>query len=334
MVFGIGNPLIDVVIPATDKDLTALDLDKGIMHLVDEDRQKEILHHFSEATPTYRPGGSAPNTMLACGGMGIEAVISGKIGDDELGRTYEKQVADYGITSRLSRGTGATGSSIILITPDGERTMNTHLGMCREYGKADVDEELLRRSSFLYFTGYMWDTDIQKGAIQHAVGIARESGIKVVFDVADPFAVGRYHDDFLELLKRDVDIVFANRTEARILFGIDGETLPEESDELARRLGELVTVTALKTGKDGSIVVSNGETHTISGRSVTPLDTTGAGDMYAAGFLVALELGRSPTDAARLAGRLAEEIILETGAQFSVDRIRKLREELLVRGGL
>ncbi|MFO8043673.1 MAG: adenosine kinase, partial [Alkalispirochaeta sp.] len=211
-VFGIGNPLIDVVIQASDEDLTALELDKGIMHLVTEDRQQEILDYFAEAPRTYRPGGAAPNTLIALAGLGIPSVVCGKIGDDEFGQTYNEQVSAYGITSRLMQGSGATGSSIILVTPDGERTMNTHLGMCQEFGITDLDEELLKRSRFLYFTGYMWDTEVQKAAIRRALAVAHEAGVTVAFDLADPFAVERYREDFLKLLENDVDIVFANRT--------------------------------------------------------------------------------------------------------------------------
>ena len=173
MVFGIGNPLIDVVIQARNEDLQALGLEKGIMHLVDLQRQEEILAHFGSRPRTYRPGGSAPNTMLALAGLGLPAVICGKIGNDEFGRTYAQQVAAYGITSRLSVGDGPTGSSVILVTPDGERTMNTHLGMCQTYSVADIDRELLLKADILYFTGYMWDTDSQKNALREAIRIAK-----------------------------------------------------------------------------------------------------------------------------------------------------------------
>ena len=129
--------------------------------------------------------------MMALAGLGVPAVISGKIGDDEFGRTYDEQVSAYGLVSHLVRGGGATGSSVILVTPDGERTMNTHLGMCQEFVTADLDEEALRLARFLYFTGYMWDTESQKAAILRAIEIAETEGITVVFDVADPFAVER-----------------------------------------------------------------------------------------------------------------------------------------------
>ena len=140
-VYGIGNPLIDVVISSTDKDLKNLELSKGVMHLVDENRQSEIIQYFKKSTPQYLPGGSAPNTLLACAGLGTPSLIAGKIGQDEFGNIYQEQADRYGVVSGLVRGDGPTGSSIILVTPDGERTMNTHLGMCREYSPADIDEK-------------------------------------------------------------------------------------------------------------------------------------------------------------------------------------------------
>lgn len=331
-VFGIGNPLIDVVIQATDEDLAALALDKGIMHLVSEQRQEEILSHFRNAPQTLRPGGAAPNTLLALSGLGIPSVVCGKIGDDDFGRSYDEQVRSYGITSRLIMGKGMTGSSIILVTPDGERTMNTHLGMCQEFGVGDLDEQLLRQAGYLYFTGYMWDTEVQKSAIRRALEIAHEAEVTVAFDLADPFAVERYRDDFLKLLENDVDIVFANRTEAAILYGAgDGR---DNVAALAGELGRHVSIAALKVGKDGSLLAVRGEAAAeplvtaVPGRPIQAIDSTGAGDMFAAGYLAGLSQGQDPVHAARAAGWLAEEIIQKIGAQFSVEEITRLRGEL------
>lgn len=326
-VFGIGNPLIDVVFHATEDDLSALDLEKGIMHLVTQDRQSEILDHFSGKTPEYRPGGSAPNTLLALAGLGVPGVIAGKIGNDEFGSTYTQQVGAYGITSRLVHGDGPTGSSIILVTPDGERTMNTHLGMCREYSAADLDEPLLRTTvadgGFLYFTGYMWDTETQKAAIRRAITVAREMGGRVVFDLADPFAVERYREDFLELLRDEIDVVFANVREAQILVGSGGTPR-----DMLLELNRLVPTVALKIGKEGSLVAHREPDPTVEvipARPIRPRDTTGAGDMYAAGFLAGLARGHSPRRCGEIAGNLAEEIIQHVGAQFEIHVIRGLQ---------
>lgn len=327
VVFGIGNPLIDVVIQATDSDLTALGLDKGIMHLVTEERQQEILTQFGDAARVYRPGGSAPNTMVALAGLGVPALISGKIGDDEFGRTYDAQVSEYGVASRLVQGDGATGSSVILVTPDGERTMNTHLGMCQEFTTGDVDEDSLKGARFLYFTGYMWDTELQKAAIRYAIELAKANRVTVVFDVADPFAVNRYRDDFRDLIADEVDIVFANEREASLLYeGCGGR------EECAARLGEDVTTAVMKVGKDGAILSHNGEHRTVAGRPIAARDSTGAGDMFAAGFLAAYAVHQDPLRAAKAAGYLAEEIIQQIGAQFALNQIHTIQNDMKARG--
>ncbi|SIQ14770.1 Sugar or nucleoside kinase, ribokinase family [Alkalispirochaeta americana] len=328
-VFGIGNPLIDLVFRASDQDLSALGLDKGIMHLVSQSRQEEILRYFTGSLPEYRPGGSAPNTLVALAGLGVSAVVAGKIGNDSFGEIYQQQVASCGITSRLVEGVGPTGSSIILVTPDGERTMNTHLGMCQSFSVADLDEALLKRSAldggYLYFTGYMWDTESQKAAIRRAIEISRDAGGKVVFDLADPFAVERYREDFLNLLEHHVDVVFANRREAEILLGnAAGKGDPRE---MVQSIAQMVSVAALKVGKEGSFVADS-QIRKIDARVVKALDTTGAGDMYAAGFLAGLVAGADPGQCGEIAGYLAEEVIQRVGAQFGIDEMRTLRSSL------
>ncbi len=322
MVYGIGNPLMDVVIQAEDEDLPALGLDKGIMHLVTEGEQARILDYFTERPRTYLPGGSAPNTLLALAGLGVPAVISGKIGDDEFGRTYTDQVAAYGITSRLVAEPGMTGSSVILVTPNGERTMNTHLGMCQQFSIADIDDALLAMADYLYFTGYMWDTDVQKEAILHAIKLATAAGAKIVFDVADPFAAERYGQEFVELIRDHVDVVFANHREAGLLYGLG------DREECAVRLGTDVDIAVLKIGKDGSLAVSKRSLDHVPGRPISAIDSTGAGDMFAAGFLAGLSWNLDLPEAARIGGHLAEEVIMQAGAQLAVERIRTLKSQL------
>ena len=321
-IFGIGNPLIDVVINVEDNDLKNLGVDKGIMHLVDENRQKEIMSYFKNISPIYHPGGSAPNTLVACAGLEITGVISGKIGNDKFGEIYKSQVEKYGITSRLVIGDGPTGSSIILVTPDGERTMNTHLGMCQDFSIADIDESLLAKADIFYFTGYMWDTDSQKSAIKHALSIAKENRIKVIFDVADPFAVQRYRDAFLTLIEEEADVVFANQAELSILFDT------KDINVAANSLGRIVNIAAVKLGKEGCLVIENGNLCKITSRPIIAKDSTGAGDMFAAGFIAALSKGYSGKVAGEIGGYLAEEIIQIPGAQFEKSVIKQLNVDL------
>ena len=321
-IFGIGNPLIDVVINVEDNDLKNLGVDKGIMHLVDENRQKEIMSYFKNMSPIYHPGGSAPNTLVACAGLEITGVISGKIGNDKFGEIYKSQVEKYGITSRLVIGDGPTGSSIILVTPDGERTMNTHLGMCQDFSIADIDESLLAKADIFYFTGYMWDTDSQKSAIKHALSIAKENRIKVIFDVADPFAVQRYRDAFLTLIEEEADVVFTNQAELSILFDT------KDINVAANSLGRIVNIAAVKLGKEGCLVIENGNLCKITSRPIIAKDSTGAGDMFAAGFIAALSKGYSGKAAGKIGGYLAEEIIQIPGAQFEKSVIKQLNVDL------
>ena len=322
IIFGIGNPLIDVVINATDEDIISLELSKGTMALVDSKRQGEILNYYKEKETNYFPGGSAPNTLLACSGLGINSHISGKIGKDKLGEIYLERVREYGTDSGIVLGEGLTGSSVILVTPDGERTMNTNLGMCQEYASEDIDEVKLSNAKFFYFTGYMWDTDSQKSAIKKAIQIAKENNVKIVFDVADPFAVNRNKDSFLQLIKHDIDILFANKSELKILM---------DSEDLDFCIGDLKKVVknfGIKLGKDGSTIFNDNEKYVIEPSPVLAKDTTGAGDMYAAGFLASLAKGNNYESAGKVAVKLAEEVIQIQGAQFNIHVIRRLGKSL------
>lgn len=207
-IYGIGNPLIDILAEINDKDLENLEIPKGIMSLIDLNERENILSYINSKKKEYSCGGSCPNTMITLSALGVKTALGGKTGNDEYGEIYENQLINHeNITSSLRTGESATGSSIILITPDGERSMNTYLGSNREFNENDVDETALNSSSFFYFTGYMWDTENQKSAILKSLDICRSKGIKVAFDVADPFAVGRYKDDFLNLIEKRADIV-------------------------------------------------------------------------------------------------------------------------------
>ena len=322
IIYGIGNPLIDIVITATDADLSSLGLQKGIMYLVDENRQSDILHYFKETTPEYHPGGSAPNTILACSGLGTPSLIAGKIGNDSFGDIYLSRTKEYGVSSGLTQVDGSTGSSIVLVTPDGERTMNTHLGICREFSDNDIDEAKLIQADYLYFTGYMWDTESQKSAIEKAIQISKDHDVKIVFDVADPFAVERNKKHFLKLIGNDVDLLFANQSELAILFDSEDYLLT------STYLMKMINHAGIKLGKKGSLVLENDKKTFIPPRQIKAFDSTGAGDMYAAGFLAGLAKELSYEQSGKMGGLMAEEIIQQSGAQFPISKLKCLKKKL------
>ncbi len=310
-IYGIGNPLIDILAQVTDSDIMELGLDKGTMRLIDENEREKLVVFLRSRSKSYSCGGSCPNTIISLASFGVSSALAGKVGDDEFGAIYRKQVAELPLVSELKTGSGPTGSSIILVTPDSERTMNTYLGANREFGAADVNVGLAEQASFLYFTGYMWDTDSQKEAILRALAVAEHNARTIAFDVADPFAVNRNRDAFLDLLKRHVSVAFANREEARILFNT------ETALDAVRRLSELCEIAVVKNGAAGSYVMQGDSLWEIPAGKERPVDTTGAGDMYAAGFLYALIRGFPPLECGMCAAYVAERIISQRGAQFS-----------------
>ena len=321
-IYGIGNPLIDIVARVSDDDILSLGLDKGIMRLIAEDERANILDFLASREKSYTCGGSCPNTMIALASFGVHTCIGGKVGDDEYGEIYRQQVSELPIDSGLKIGDGPTGSSIILVTPDSERTMNTYLGVNRQFDSADVDERVAAESRYFYFTGYMWDTEPQKEAILKTIEIAERNDRTIVFDVADPFAVNRNRGEFLDLIRNHVAIVFANREEARILVGSDDVKLA------ARELSSLCDIAIVKNGAAGSFVMRGSHREEVPAAEATPVDTTGAGDMYAAGFLYGLSKGFSTFDAGLCASYVASRVIVQPGAQFSSEERAKVAQEI------
>jgi sugar/nucleoside kinase (ribokinase family) len=310
-IYGIGNPLIDIVVEAEDDDLEVLGLDKGIMHLVDLDERGNILERVKNRRTAYSCGGSAPNTLIFLSALGVNTALAGKIGGDAFGKRYSENLPGENMESQLVVGTGATGSSVILVTPDSERTMNTYLGTNREFSVDDVDLAVVRRAQYIYFTGYMWDTDLQKRAVLEATKVCRDNGGIIAFDVADPFAVNRNRDAFRELIRANTDIVFANREEAKLLFGTD------TGEEAVTALSEICDVAVVKDGAAGSLIKRKGkETERIPVRRVQAVDTTGAGDMYAAGFIYGIISGMGDRESGICASYLASRVVETWGAQF------------------
>lgn len=321
-VYGIGNPLIDYLCSIDDRDLTALSLNKGTMLLIDNDKQKEIVEYTKGRDITYSCGGSCPNTMVTLSSLGVETTLAGSIGNDPLGDMYRTQLKKSGVIDQLVTKEGATtGTSIILLTPDKERTMNTYLGANRLFSSDDVVEKSIEEADLFYFTGYMWDTETQQKSVMKALEICKKLGKKVAFDVADPFAVGRYRQTFHKLISEYCDIVFANSEEARFLMD------NYDPYECCRSMGKLCPIAIVKNGKKGSYISDNRVITQIPmyGTSV-PVDTTGAGDTYAAGFLYGYLTGHDCVESSNIASYLAGKIISKIGAQFDLSQIEEIKE--------
>ena len=323
-VYGIGNPLIDVHAHASDQDISELKLEKGTMTLIDSERGNEILKHIEDREKQYSCGGAAPNTMITLSALGINTALAGMVGSDELGDIYIKRLKDKNVVSDLSVIPGGdTGSCIVLVTPDYERTMSTRLGVCQEFGPDHVNHDSIADADYFYFTGYMWDTDSQKDAIKAAISTARTNNTKVAFDVADPFCVERHRDDFLDLIKNHVDIILANRDESSILLGFD------DPEKASIELAKYNVIAAVKNCADGSCITDNSsKTFLVDAFNVEAVDSTGAGDNYAAGFLYGLINGYSIAESGRLASYIAAQIVRQTGAQFDKEAAQTIKNEI------
>ncbi len=327
-VYGIGNPLIDITATLTTEEVESLGIYKGTMHLIEKERRQELLDYIEKRSKQYSCGGSCPNTIITLSALGIATTLAGKVGNDEYGTIYHDCLATSGVKDELVHCEEPTGSSIILITEDSERTMNTFLGANRLFGATDVAPQSIKEADYFHFTGYMWDTPNQKSSIKRAIEIAEEATTKISFDIADPFAVGRNRDEFLALIRDHVDIVFANSEEARYLFD------NYDPRECCKSLGKLCETAIVKEGKRGSYICHQGEVFKVPLEGpAKAVDTTGAGDTYAAGFLYGLCRHLSLEESGYCASYLAGEIIQQHGAQFSKERSTEIKKFLEERFG-
>lgn len=320
-VSGMGNPLVDILVNVDEVFLHSHNLNKGIMHLIDESRRQLLLDHIQGKNIQMEAGGACPNTMAALGLLGIRVALTGKIGNDELGRVFEEKILQKNVHSFLKKHNTKTGTSIIFITPDKERTMNTHLAANREFREEDLPEEMIENSGWFYFTGYMWDTENQKNALTKALEIAKNCGVQIIFDPADPFAVERYREDFLDLIEYHADIVLANAQESELLMNTDIVSGIE-------KLGEMVKVAVVKNGAEDTHIYSKGRHITVPSCKTAVKDTTGAGDNFSAGFIYGLIKGLPLELCGKIASFVASKTIEKIGAQVP-GNIKELVETLL-----
>ena len=308
-VLAIGNAIVDIIARCEDDFLISENIVKGAMNLIDMDRAEALYAAMGPAVETS--GGSAGNTAAGIASFSGSAAYIGKIADDHLGKVFSHDIKAIGVqfdTPPLNHS-DKTARSMIFVTPDGERSMNTYLGACLKLSAQDIDHDLVAASKITYFEGYLWDPEDAKDAIRAAARFAHEAGRKVAMTLSDAFCVDRYRSEFLELMRSGaVDIVFANEVELKSLY----ETSDFDSGISAVR--EDCGLVAVTRSEKGSVIVTREWTGEFEAYPIENLvDSTGAGDLYASGFLFGLTNGKELGDCARLGSMAASHVIQHIG---------------------
>lgn len=318
-ILGIGNAIVDVVAPTDHAFLSKHGMHPGAMQLISAETAETLYAAMPPGQETS--GGSAANTCAVAASLGARVAYLGKVADDQLGQVFRHDIEAAGVhfpTAPLKDG-APTASCLILVTPDGQRTMNTFLGACVAFGPHDVDADLIAASAVTYLEGYLFDPPAAQAAFRAAARAARAAGRQVALSLSDAFCVARHRAAFRDLLA-DVDILFANETEITSLFEVNS------FDEAADAARAAIPLAALTQSEHGSLIIRGTETVRVPAEPTTLVDSTGAGDAYAAGFLAAYTAGSDLAACGRLGSLAAAEIISHYGArpQSDLAEMRKL----------
>lgn len=309
-VVGVGNAIVDVIGQVDDEFIAEHDLNRGSMTLIDEPRAEALTALMPDGLK--ESGGSAANTMVGVASFGQTSAYIGKVRDDALGAAFIDDIRNAGVAFNTSPASGgpATARCLIQVTPDGQRTMNTFLGASSMLTTSDIDEQLVANAKILYCEGYLWDLEEAKASIRHAMDIARSNGVTASLTLSDPFAVDRHRDEWLDLISDKVDLLFGNNDEVESLLGTDNR------DDIVAKLRGLTEVACITQGREGSIIVTADDVLQIPVVEVDKrVDTTGAGDLYAAGVMAGIAQGKSLFDAGQMGSCAAAEVISHIGAR-------------------
>lgn len=320
-VVGIGNAIVDIIARCSDAFLSKHDLAKGFMRLIPAGEAGRLYEAMGPAVE--RSGGSAANTIAGLASLGATCGFIGKVAADQFGGIFRHDIRSLGVTydTPPARDGAPTARCLIFVTPDGERTMNTFLGASVEFAVPDIDQQLVASTKIVYLEGYLFDREEAKAAFKEAAGLARRSGAKVALTLSDAFCVDRHRADFRVLIREGADIVFANEREITALYEVNSFA---EAADAALQDCELAVLTR---SADGSVIVAKGETILIEPEPVREVvDVTGAGDLYAAGFLYGLTRGAPLATCGRLGSLAAAEVISHIGARPEVS-LRKLAQD-------
>lgn len=322
-VVGIGNAIVDVFAQADDSFLELMGITKGIMHLVERERGELLYAAMKDRVQA--PGGSVANTLAGLGNLGLTTAFIGRVHDDALGRFYARTMAEEGtdfVNPPVPGGELPTSRSMIFVAPDGERSMNTYLGISSELGPEDVSDGVAGQAAILFLEGYLYDKSKGKEAFERAVALCHAAGGQAGIALSDPFCVDRHRGDFRRLVK-DLDYVIGNEHEWCALYQAD---LSEALEQAARDAG---LVACTRSGQD-VIVVRGDEQVVVPVRRVVPVDATGAGDQFAAGFLYGMATGQSLAVCGRMGCVAAAEVISHFGARPEADLKTLFRAEGLI----
>jgi sugar/nucleoside kinase (ribokinase family) len=319
-VVGIGNPLVDILVKVDDSHVAELNLNKGEFNLVDKDRLNEIMGIVNKHDPQIAPGDSTANALAGIANLGGKVIYIGKVGKDDDAAFYEKTLKEGKIVSKMVTADDATGKVIVLVTADGQRTFAVHLGASLKLHSNDIFEDDIKKSKILHLTGYQLDSPLLKETALHAMDIAKRHGTKISIDLADPGVVTRNLKEIREVVKIYADIVFANEAEAEAFSG-------RKAEEALVNIGNYADLVCVKIGEHGSLIKDHDKVMRIAGVKAKVVDTTGAGDMYAAGILYGVTHGMALEKAGKIASYAAAKVVEQLGARLKhsiIDEVKNL----------
>ncbi|WP_439533586.1 adenosine kinase [Polymorphobacter sp.] len=322
-VLAIGNAIVDVISAAEPAFLDTHGIAKGTMRLISAAEGEALYAAMGPGREVS--GGSAANTVAGMATLGAKPAFIGRVADDQLGQVFRHDIVSAGVhyATPPSPTGDPTGRCLILVTPDGDRTMNTYLGACQQLSEADIDPDLVAASGILYLEGYLWDPPTPRAAMEKAIAMARGQGRKIAFTLSDVFCVEGHRADFLRLLAGPVDLMFANENEACALYRTDDLAVAMEA------MAAQDCISVITRSEKGAVVLAGGERHVVPAARVDRVvDTTGAGDLFAGGFMAAMVQGRSLPDCARAGCIAAAEIIGHYGARPEADLKALIGSEL------
>jgi sugar/nucleoside kinase (ribokinase family) len=313
-VYGLGNALVDLQVTVAHAVVESTGHPPGAMVLIDGPTKDRVVEQLDPESFMAHAGGSVANSMVGIVTLGGKTCFTGCIREEDgFGRAYARSLAEAGVDFRPQYCPRATGTCVVLITPDAQRTMLTHLGCAADLNPEGVSEDAVKQSRYVYVEGYLWDGPDAIRACRHAMGLARQHGTAVAFTASDSFCVERHLDDYREIVDEHADLFFANADEAKVLSGL---TAPPDA---ARYLAERCGLAAVTDGPNGAYIASRTEAIHVPAVLTDPVDTTGAGDAFAAGFLHGITHGQSLERAGENGVALASKVIAKYGARPEVD---------------